>query len=128
MFRCPACKRHMTALFTSYVCDWCDGLKKPLPVARGWVVWRTVAEMAERECYVFPTPQMAEYYRSVTHVEGEIRQVLSELPIRWSDGKGNIKNLRLAERLYTVYPDHKYEPGAFRAYLAPEESMPRRAA
>jgi len=127
--RCPACKRSMTALFTSYACDWCDGLKKPIPVARGWVIWRpgsnTSAE--ERECYVFPTPQMAEYYRSVTNVEGDVRQVLSEMPIRWSDGKGNIKNLRLAERLYTIYPDHRFEPGPFRAFLAPEEDA-RRAA
>ena len=125
--RCSACKRQMTALFTSYVCDWCDGLRKPLPVARGWVVWRPTGDAEERECYVFPTPQMAEYYRSVTNVEGEIRQVLSELPIRWSDGKGNIKNLRLAERLYTIYPDHRYEPGPYRAFLAPEEEG-RRAA
>jgi hypothetical protein len=119
----------MTALFTSYVCDWCDGLKKLHPVARGWVIWRPSAlvNAEERECYVFPTPQMAEYYRSVTNVEGEIRQVLSEQPIRWSDGKGNIKNLRLAERLYTIYPDHRFEPGPYRAFLAPEEDL-RRAA
>ena len=124
--RCPACKRPMTALFTSFVCDWCDGLKKLAPVARGWVVWRSAGD-DERECYVFPTPQMAEYYRTVTRVEGEVRQVLSEQPIRWSDGKGNIKNLRLAERLYTVYPDHRFEPGPYRAFLAPEEDL-RRAA
>jgi hypothetical protein len=127
--RCPACKRSMTALFTSYACDWCDGLKKPIPVARGWVIWRknTTSTDEERECYVFPTPQMAEYYRSVTNVEGDVRQVLSETPIRWSDGKGNIKNLRLAERLYTIYPNHKFEPGPFRAFLAPEDEV-RRAA
>jgi len=124
--RCPACSRKMTALFTSYVCDWCDGHKKPIPVARGWVIWRRGQTAEERECYVFPTPQMAEYYRAVTNVEGDVRQVLSEMPIRWSDGKGNIKNLRLAERLYTIYPDHRFEPGPFRAFLAPEES--RRAA
>ena len=127
--RCPACKRSMTALFTSYACDWCDGLKKPIPVARGWVIWRagSSTSVEERECYVFPTPQMAEYYRSVTNVEGDVRQVLSEMPIRWSDGKGNIKNLRLAERLYTIYPDHRFEPGPYRAFLAPEEDA-RRAA
>ena len=127
--RCPACKRNMTALFTSYACDWCDGLRTPIPVARGWVIWRPGAETSveERECYVFPTPQMAEYYRAVTSVEGNVRQVLSETPIRWSDGKGNIKNLRLAERLYTIYPDHRFEPGPFRAFLAPEEDA-RRAA
>jgi hypothetical protein len=124
--RCPACKRSMTALFTSYACDWCDGHKQPIPVARGWVIWRPDPGGEPRECYVFPTPQMAQYYRRVTQTEGDIREVLSEQPIPWSDGKGNIKNLRLAERLYTVFPDHRFEPGPFRAYLAGSDA--RRAA
>jgi hypothetical protein len=123
----------MTALFTSYACDWCDGLKQPVPVARGWVVWREVdpaegdLSVEGRQCYVFPTPQMADHYRTVANATGDIREVLSEHPIRWTDGKGTIANLRLADRLYTIYPDHRFEPGPYRAFLAPRRPA-RRAA
>ena len=118
--RCPTCKRPMTALFTSYVCDWCDGLKKPKPVARGWVLWHDEGKSG-RELYVFPTREMAEYYRRATGSEGEVREVLSEFPIQWHSGKGTIQNLRLADRLFTVFPDYRFEPAPYRAYLAPRD-------
>ena len=39
--QCSVCHRPMTALFISYVCDYCDGLKKDAGKQDvGYVVWR----------------------------------------------------------------------------------------
>jgi hypothetical protein len=109
----------MRPLFTSYACDWCDGLSQPVAVARGWVLWRPGDEAQARELYVFPSREMADYYRRETGAEGTPRQILCETPIRWTRGRGRVKNLELADKLYTVYPDCRFEPGPYRAYVAP---------
>lgn len=117
--QCPTCKRSMTLLFTSAVCDWCDGLKKPEVVDRGWVVVPYLVGPEGMELYVFPSPEMAMYFQRAQKLGGQVRKVLSEQRIRWRDGTGTLPNLRVADRRYTVYPDFKFEPGPYRAYLAP---------
>jgi hypothetical protein len=111
----------MTPLFVSYVCDWCDGLKRPTVVARGFVVWPEEVVVDAMELYVFPTREMAAHYQRSTGSSGEIREVASEYPIRWQPGRGSIKNLRLADRLYSIYPDFRFEPAPYRAFLADSE-------
>lgn len=117
----------MTALFTSFVCDWCDGIKKPIAVDRGYVIWLRDGEAGPRDLYVFPTRDMADYYKRVSNTDGDLREVLSETPIRWWTGEGSLRHLQRSECLYTIYPDYRFEPGPFRAFLAPE-SAKRRAA
>jgi hypothetical protein len=116
---CPRCMRPMTTLFTSSVCDWCDGLKKPTIVARGWVLLNGPLDSRGRELDVFPSLEMVDYYRFATGLEGEIREIASETPIQWSDAGGLVPHLCVAERRFRVFPDFKFEPGPYKAFLAP---------
>jgi hypothetical protein len=110
----------MRPLFVSYVCDWCDGLCEPCIVDRGWVLWSPELEAEGTMAYLFRTREMAEYYRSATGVDGIPRQVVTETAITWTRGRGKVPNLELADRQYSVYPDFRFEPGPYRAFLAPD--------
>lgn len=113
----------MTPLFTSVVCDYCDGLKTAEFPYRGYVVWRGPVERNGREEYVFPTREDAERYRAaVDRLDAEIREVRSETEIQWHSGRGTIRDLQLADHVFTIYPDWRFEPGPYRAYLVPEEN------
>jgi hypothetical protein len=110
----------MRPLFVTYACDFCDGLTKPGLLHRGFVVWRGLHPTGAREEYVFPTRADADRYRSAARLcHYEIREVLSETQIHWHPSRGTIRGLDLADHLYTIYPDHRFEPGPYRAFLAP---------
>jgi len=109
----------MRALFTSCVCDWCDGLVSPDFGARGWVLWPASGELGERQLYVFPSREMAEYYQHAIGSEDEPREVVCAETIHWVSGRGSIPKLTLADRLYTIFADHRFAPGPYRACLAP---------
>jgi hypothetical protein len=112
----------MTTLFTSSVCDWCDGLKHPTIVARGWVLLNGPLDSRGRELDVFPSLEMVDYYRFATGLEGEIREIASETAIQWSDAGGLVPHLCVAERRFRVFPDFKFEPGPHKAFLAPSST------
>jgi hypothetical protein len=106
----------MTALFTSYACDWCDGLKRVDACARGWVLWRGQEGL---EHYVFAMPEDAERYRdAVGLVDHEIREVLSEEAFVWHASRGSVRDVVLARHRYTVWPDERFPIGEHRAWLA----------
>ena len=52
--------------------------------------------------------------------EGEVRSVLSEQAIVWRVASGLAAGLVAADKLYDIYPDHRFPPGPHRAFLAPE--------
>ncbi len=109
----------MTALFLTYVCDYCDGLKKPDKLYRGWVLWQGTPGRQGRQVYVFPTRADAERYRMAAGLDPcEIREVVSEYEIRWHRSRGSIRDVELGERLATVFPDHRFEPGPYRVFPA----------
>jgi hypothetical protein len=110
----------MLLLLTSYVCEYCDGP----PVGqfyRGFVVWRGLDGDQPRREYVFRTREIAAKWRELRKLEDfEIREVLSENAIGWRRSRGSVKDIELADRLYYIYPDHRFPPAADRAFLAPE--------
>jgi hypothetical protein len=104
----------MTALFTSYVCDYCDGLK-PAGVFRGFVVVHRPLPSQE---YVFKTKEDAEKWRRLSrHDKAEVRQVISEQEFRWQPSRGSIQGVTLADRLFEIFPDPKFERRPYRAYV-----------
>lgn len=116
---CPVCGRAATPLFFSAACDWCDGLVS-VPFDHGWVVWRGRPPGASE--YVFRTPADAERWRVVQSLEGcPVREVLSEVPFRWRNSSGNVKDIELADRLIEIYPDHRFPAAPNRAFLAGPE-------
>lgn len=117
--RCTDCNRPMTALLLSYVCDYCDGLRiEPTPY-RGFVVNRGSAEHRVREEYVFRSREDAERWRSASGLEHyEIREVASASEFRWRASTGSLKDVELADRLYEIFPDPRYEPAPNRAHIA----------
>jgi hypothetical protein len=109
----------MTALFVSYVCDFCDGLRKPARLYHGYVLWQGAPARAGRHAYVFATRDDAERYRSAAGVDPcEIREVVCEYELRWQRSRGSINDVDLAEKLATLFPDHRFEPAPYRVYPA----------
>lgn len=109
----------MRALFYSWVCEHCEGLPEG-DYDRGYVVWRDRPPASEE--YVFRTKEDAERWRAhKQYGEKPIRIVLSEQPFRWRMSNGTITDVELADHLFEIYPDHRFEPGPYRAFLAPEQ-------
>jgi hypothetical protein len=111
----------MRPLFTSYACDYCDGvLEVELPYS-GYALWDPGAT-GERTEYVFPTRTEAKRYRAAVNREHhEVRAVRSEHEFTWRVGGGNGGDIVVADHVYTIFPDHRFEPAPNRACLAPVE-------
>lgn len=113
---CKTCKRPMTALFTSYVCDYCDGLREA-GRHRGFVVVHRPLPSQE---YVFRTKEDAERWKSLNRQEGaKVKVVLSEDEFRWQASRGSVQGVMLADRLFEIFPDQRFEKKPYRAYVSP---------
>jgi hypothetical protein len=108
----------MIALLVSYVCDYCERPPALEHLYRGWVVWRP--DRTGARDYVFPDRESAERWRSLRGpTDAEIRQVLCPQPFRWRQSAGSLRDIQLADRLYEIFPDHRFQPARDRAFLAP---------
>ncbi len=84
---------------------------------RGWVVWCPRPLPAEE--YVFATREDAERWRLIQGlVDCDVREVVAPIPLRFRTTTGSVKGLRLADRLVTIFPDHRFPPAPNCAYLA----------
>jgi hypothetical protein len=107
----------MRPLFISYVCDYCDGLADPGPLAEGWVVWRDRPPGSEE--YVFRTRDDAERWRAAKGYDDcPIRRVCSASEFRWRKSTGSLTDIELADHLFEIFPHHRYPAGGYRAHLA----------
>ena len=88
IMKCNVCQRPMTALFLSYVCDYCDGLTdEGLVYDRGFVVWRPRPTPAHE--YVFCTREDAEQWRAVQGLANyTVREVRTVSKFRWRKIRG----------------------------------------
>jgi len=117
--RCSECHREMTALFLSFVCDYCDGLRADPAPYQGFVVYRGPRDGHAREEYVFRSLRDAERWRKIQRLEGcEIRKVESSAEFRWRASTGTVRDLELADRLFEIFPDHRYAPAPNRAHVS----------
>lgn len=109
----------MTPLFISLVCDYCDGLAMDEENwDRGYVVWRGRPLPVEE--YVFQTYEDAERWKVANAMTAEpILLVIAPLKFRWRRSTGTLRDITTADRLVTIYPDHRFPPGPNRACLAP---------
>ena len=115
--RCPNCQRAMRALFFTFACDHCDGLVDSFDF-RGFVVLRRERTLPCEE-YVFATRADAERWRELNGLfDAEIREVRGDKPFRWQPSRGTVRGIILADRLFEICPDHKFEPRPNRAFLA----------
>ncbi len=121
---CLTCQRPMQPLFTSYVCDFCDGLVEDPAAYRGWVVLDELPGPEGKRAFVFPTVEMAERYRAQgSRVKtGRVYEVFSADPLSWTHGRGTIKDLQLAEGVHTVFPDHRHPRQAHAVHLRPRRA------
>lgn len=116
---CPKCKRLMTQLFLSQACDHCDyGVTKDR-LHRGFIVHReSDADSESIAEYVFRTRMDAERWRTAAGREGcEIHEVYSLTPFRWNLSRGTLRDVVLADQMFEIFPDHRYEPLPHRAFL-----------
>lgn len=108
----------MTALFTSYVCDYCDGLAA-IEWQRGYVVFRG-ADDFDRPIYVFPSQTDAAIYRSSSGWQQfQIREVRFEHPVAWKKASGTLTGVTIAARPFTLHRDHRFEPLPYHCGLTP---------
>src|SRR5215467_9868771 len=115
---CPACKRRMTPLFTSYACDYCDGLVA-IEWLRGYVVFRGDDDFA-RPIYVFPSQTDAAVYRSKNGWQQfPLREVHFEHAVPWRKATGALVGVTIAARPFTLHRDHRFEPLPYHCGLAP---------
>lgn len=115
--RCEVCLRQMMPLFISYVCNHCDGIRDGLEYHSGFVVWRGRPWGSQE--YVFRTRKDAERWRVINGLHGcPIKEVTSETEFRWRKSGGFIEDLELADHLFEIFEDHRFEPGGHRAFIS----------
>ena len=124
---CPQCERPMRALFTSCVCDYCDGLVD-VPWSIGFVVHEG-QEQSGRLVYIFRTRTDAARYRASRGLRHcHIREVRTDAMLEWKVlTTAGLEGVEIADRPFEIYPDHRFPPRANRAFLVPLE-RPRAAA
>ena len=119
--RCPRCCRAMLALFYTAVCEACDEPPRGEYYA-GFVVWDPSRGLSEDDLpstYVWRTAHDATIWRSLRETEDlTVRCVLSELPIPWHHAGGKAAGLVCANALFEIFPDHRFAPGPYRAFLS----------
>ena len=122
--QCPVCRRQMVQLFLTQACDYCDyGVPKE-KLHRGFIVYQSREDnTASREEYVFRTRMDAERWRTAAGREGcTIREVYSLMPFRWHLSRGTLRDVVLADHMFEVFSDWKYEPLPHRCFLSPDDS------
>lgn len=123
--QCPTCKREMAPLFTTQACDYCDfGVAKD-KLHSGFVVYNdNPNDPPPREEYVFRTRMDADRWRSASDRAGHsIFKVWSLSPFQWEMSRGTLRDVVLADHIYEVYPNHRYEPLPNRCFLASEKEI-----
>ena len=125
--QCSTCKREMVQLFLTQACDYCDyGVPKER-LHRGFIVYRVAADSGSCEEYVFRTRMDAERWRTAAGREGcTIHEVYSLMPFRWHLSRGTLRDVVLADHMFEIFPDHRYEPLPHRAFLATEPTTVER--
>ena len=125
--QCPTCKREMVQLFLTQACDYCDyGVPKD-KLHRGFIVYKAEADSSNCEEYVFRTRMDAERWRTAAGREGcAIQEVYSLTPFRWHLSRGTLRDVVLADHMFEIFPDHRYEPLPHRAFLATEPTTVER--
>ncbi len=115
---CPVCKRRMVELFISKACDHCDYSPNTDRMYRGYIVFNPAWEKGD-EAYVFRNTVDAERWRTAAGREGHvIRTVFSMAPFKWHLSRGTLRDVVLADHMFEIFPDHRYEPLPHRAFLA----------
>ena len=107
----------MLALFTSYVCDWCDGAPQGR-FHRGWVAWDETTN-APATALVFRFADDAARWGEGRERTLQVREVLSTETFQWTHARGSLRDLELADRPFQVFRDHRFPAGECRAFLAP---------
>ena len=85
-------------------------------VARGY----PLDEAIESE-YVFRTVAHTELWKDLRQISGTIKRVASLKPFNWTTplmgSAVGQQDIEFADHLYTIYPDHRYAPGEYRAHI-----------
>lgn len=120
--KCDICQRDLRPLFRTYYCEYCDTKDSDTPPGTwysGWVCYRPEGSRILNYC-VFPNRKDTEKWKAVNDIkDGEVREVYSETPFTFKKSSGILKGISIADSLYEVYPDHKYDPKPYRAFVKP---------
>lgn len=116
--KCPTCTREMAQLFLTAACDYCDFGVPQERLHRGYIVNRGADDDGKQEEYVFRGRMDAERWRTAAGRENcEVMEVYSIEPFQWHLSRGWLRDVILADHMYEIFPDHRYEPGPHRAFI-----------
>ena len=119
VMKCSKCHRPCKPLFTTLVCDWCDGHLNTA-VDRGFIVYLPDKIGSGNLNFIFRNRTDAAIWRSVKGLQAHaIREVLAPCTIRWMKSKGSMEEVELADRAFEIFADHRFPFAENRAYLAP---------
>lgn len=121
--QCTTCKREMVSLFLSLACDHCDFGVPENKLHRGFVVYSSDFDSPlPHEEYVFRSRMDAERWRSASGREGcGIFKVFSLMPFHWHLSRGTLRDVVLADHLFEVFADWRYEPLPHRCFLGEKQ-------
>lgn len=106
----------MYPLFTTYACDFCDGLEQ-VDYNEGWIVYNANRVDTGDLFYVFKNKLCAAMWRDLQGLAGyPVRKVLTEYDLRWKTTPVD-ENIEIADVPFEIYSSHKYKEGP-RAHLA----------
>jgi hypothetical protein len=113
----------MVPLFVTEVCDACDfGVTKE-KLFRGFIVYGRYPTHVTCEEYVFRTRIDADRWRTAAGREDcTIREVYSLTPFQWHASRGTLQDVILADHIFEVFADHRFEPLPNRCFLG--EGLP----
>jgi hypothetical protein len=110
----------MTALFYSLECRFCNNDLKGYYYV-GYIVVRAGDNFPISSMYVHQGLNDVKKWQELG-IQGSVKAVLSQSPFTWT--LSPLLAITVADSLYTVYADHKYEPGPQKAFLAPHAHPP----
>jgi hypothetical protein len=111
----------MTLLFTSYRCDYCDGLVE-VDWQSGFIVFRGEGDFS-RPVHAFPTRTDAALFRQLNGWGRmyQVREIHFEHPVEWKAGSGKLVGITIAARAFELHRDHRFESRPYAGYLVPLE-------
>src|SRR5215813_6529336 len=114
----------MTLLFTSYACDYCDGLIH-VDWLSAFIVFRGDADFT-RPVNVFPTRTDAALFRQLNGWGRlyQVREIYYQHPVEWKAGTGKLVGINIAPQAFELYRDHRFESRPYTGYLVPQRVDP----
>ena len=109
-------------MFFSRTCEYCASKPDIEKCHVGYIIVQDEITDGGEFHYVFPTIGCAYRWQFYQSKIGTIRKILSYEEFVWRKPRGTTRDIELADRMFEVFPNHKFMQGHGRAFLAPDDT------